>query len=198
MKSKKITFLAAIVILFSATACKEKPQTTEEQEKIDIVKDTGPQKMQEYDLSDTLTVNNTKYEFSIKRTPNDSLQKVEVESKKIFYDNNITLTIKRRDDKSVFFQKTFTKNSFKEYIPASFLNKSVLLGIVFNYDMQQEHGKFCFAASVGDPEDDELLFPLKLTIMPSKEIKIEKDDLLDTYSQSTENMNIDPQDEEGI
>ena len=75
--------------------------------------------------------------------------------------------------------------------PAEFMKNSVLLGIVFNYDKAGDHSNFNFVASIGDPEDDELYFPMTLTITPDGQISIDKNYSSDT-APVKENLAVDP------
>ena len=96
-----------------------------------------------------------------------------------FYDNTITLEIKRKDG-SVFFSRTFKKADFDSKVDDIYKKNSVLLGIVLDV---VEGNRLVFAASVGSPDkmSDEYV-PLVLKIDNLGGVAISKDSQLDTGS----------------
>ncbi|MBR3455726.1 MAG: DUF4738 domain-containing protein [Bacteroidaceae bacterium] len=189
--------LSSLLVLSACTGCEEKKEDTKVV--VTHVENTkkSTQSMQNYDLSDTLTIAGAKYTFDITRKPDTTLQKVKVESGDEYYDNNIHLVIKRKSDQSVFFEKTFNKHFFSSIVPSDFMRKSLLLGIVFDYDKADDHSRFSFAASVGDPEDDEMLVPIIMTISPSGDINIEKDIINNEVPKDGGVATIDPTEDQG-
>lgn len=189
--------LSSLFLLSACTGCNEKKI---EDPKVVINKVEEPkstQKMQEYDLRDTLTIAGAKYEFVITREADTTLQKVKVESGSEFYDNKIHLVIKKKSDGSVFFDKTFNKHYFSSIVPVDFMRKALLLGIVYDYDKADNHSHFSFAASVGDPEDDEMLVPILMTISPDGAINMVKDNINSEVPENGGVATIDPTEDQG-
>ncbi|MBR4365432.1 MAG: DUF4738 domain-containing protein [Bacteroidaceae bacterium] len=187
--------LSSLFLLSACTGCNEK-KTEDPKVVINNVEEPkSTQKMQEYDLRDTLTIAGAKYEFFITRKVDTT--KVKVESGSEFYDNKIHLVIKKKSDGSVFFDKTFSKHYFSSIVPADFMRKSILLGIVFDYDKADDHSRFSFAASVGDPEDDEMLVPILMTISPDGAINMVKDNINSEVPENGGVATIDPTEDQG-
>ncbi|MBR3093711.1 MAG: DUF4738 domain-containing protein [Bacteroidaceae bacterium] len=194
---KSIFILSSVLMLTACTGCDEKKNEDTKVVVTQVEKPKATQDMQNYDLSDTLTIAGHKYEFTITRRPDNSQPKIKVESGGDYHENQIHLVIKSKSDGSVFLDKEFTKEYFASIVPADFIRKSLLLGIVYDYDKADDHSKFYFAASVGDPEDDEMLFPIKMTISPSGSINIEKDNLIDEVPDDGGMTTIDPSEDQG-
>lgn len=193
---KSVLILSSAFMLSACNGCEEKKEDPKMVVKnVDLPK--GTQSMQEYDLSDTLTIAGSKYTFSITRKPDTSLPKVKVVSGGEYYDNEIHLVIKRKADGSVFLDKTFSKESFANIVPADFMRSALLLGVVYDYDKADDHSRFYFAASVGDPEDDEMLFPLKVTISPEGAMSVEKDNTANELPEDGGVGTIDPTEDQG-
>ena len=186
-----------MLLLSACTGCDEKKNEDTNVVVNNTEETKGTQSMQSYDLSDTLTVAGAKYEFVITREVDTTLQKVKVESGGEYYDNRIHLVIKNKSDGSVFFEKNFNKHFFASIVPYDFLRKSLLLGIVYDYDKADDHSKFSFAASVGDPEDDEMLVPIILNISADGSISMEKDNLNNEVPENGGVATIDPTEDQG-
>lgn len=65
-----------------------------------------------------------------------------------YYDNRVNISIIRSDGSS-FFNRTFTKSDFKNYVDARFYDHGALIGIVFE---KAEGENLKFAASIGNPD----------------------------------------------
>ena len=112
------------------------------------------------------------YSVTISRIPIDSLT-VSDDSGQKYIDNQCHLTIKRQDG-TVFTEKTFFKSSFRSYIQEPFISKGILAGIRFD---EVEGQKLEFSVAVAMPEAvDDLLLPLELTIDSQGGISIRQDD----------------------
>lgn len=191
-----ILIMASALALTACSGCDDK----KEDPKIVVTKvekPKGTQSMDDRNLSDTLIIAGSKYEFSIRMTADKNLPKVKVESGDEYYDNQIHLLIKKKSDGSVFYDKTFRKDDFASIVPADFMKKSLLLGVVYDYDKADDHSRFNFAASVGDPEDDEMLFPLRMIISASGALSVEKDVINSEVPENTGVATIDPTEDEG-
>ncbi|HEY9542809.1 DUF4738 domain-containing protein [Prevotella sp.] len=119
----------------------------------------------------------SRYKVIVGRKANADLQVVDDGSGARFYDNIITVVIKRKDG-SEFFNRSFRKADFEKYIDGIYKKNSVLLGIVLDV---AEGNRLVFAASVGSPDkmSDEYV-PLVLKIDNHGGVVISKDTQLDT------------------
>lgn len=89
------------------------------------------------------------YSYTIKRESSQSLPKVmnhDVE----YYDNYITLTV-RRSDGTVFFEKKFSKSNFSPVLPEDFNESGVMLGMTYH---KTEGNDLYFLVSVGSPDEN--------------------------------------------
>lgn len=112
------------------------------------------------------------YSITISRAPIDSLT-VSDDSGQKYIDNRYHVTIKRQDG-SVFTEKTFFKNSFRSYIQEPFISKGILAGMRFD---EADGQKLEFSVVVAMPEAvDDLFLPLTVTIDNLGGISIRQDD----------------------
>lgn len=195
MKVVYWAFAATACILSASCGGKQQECKPEDIQKVTTSSITGTEKMQSSNISDTVTVRGTTYRYKIERNADEELEKIKNIAGKEFYDNRIELTITK--GASEVFKHTFTRESFRNVAPAEFMKNSVLLGIVFNYDKADDHSNFNFVASIGDPEDDELYFPMTLTIAPDGQISIDKNYTSDT-APVKENLTVDPPADGGV
>ena len=128
------------------------------------------EKVGDYKMPNEVEWLGNKYVVEVERKADTEAQ-VSADGRK-FYDNNIQVTVKRKDG-SVFFNRKFTKQDFASYVDAAFLKRSVLLGITF---VQAESNKLHFAASVGNPDEtsDEFV-PMILDVSNQGAVSISKD-----------------------
>ncbi len=123
------------------------------------------------------------YQVIVERKADTSLAIVKDENGNRYYDNAITVDIKRNDGTS-FFHRTFTKADFADCTKDSEAD-GALLGIVFD---KAEGKTLQFAASVGSPDkmSDEYV-PLVVSISNMGQVTIKKDTQLDTGSDQPSN-----------
>ena len=120
-----------------------------------------------------------RYKVIVERKAAGSLPVVDDGTGSKFYDNVITVTIRRKDG-SEFFHRSFKKTDFESKVDDIYRKNSVLLGIVLD-TAQGNH--LVFAASVGSPDkmSDEYV-PLVMKIDNRGGVSIAKDSQLDTAS----------------
>ncbi len=131
------------------------------------------------------------YQVIVERKADTSLAIVKDENGNRYYDNTITVDIKRNDGTS-FFHRTFTKADFADCTEDSEAG-GALLGIVFD---KAEGKTLRFAASVGSPDkmSDEYV-PLVVSISNMGQVTIKKDTQLDTGSDQQPDGAADSEDE---
>ena len=173
-------FVAALFIVSLAfVSCKKEQKAT-----VIIAKKPAKtekkaiQKVGDYDDTRDVEWCGSTYAVTVERTADTSLPLVADESGNKYYDNAITLTVKRKDG-STFFNRRFTKSDFTGCISTD-ESQGALLGIVFDY---AKDGTLYFAASVGSPDklSDEYV-PLVLALDRKGGVAIKKDTHLDTVS----------------
>ncbi len=171
--------LSLVVLSFSAIlfSCGEKSSTKEIIAKKPVAKKpAGPASMQNSNSQMDAQWLDKTYQIQIDRHANTSLAIVEDEGGNSYYDNEITVKVIRPDG-TTFYDKTFTKSDFSSIVPADYLEKSALVGIVFD---KVEGDALQFAVSVGSPDalSDEYM-PLLITLSRMGNISISKDSRLD-------------------
>ena len=126
------------------------------------------QKMSGYEQARDVEWVGSTYKVVVKRSSDTELPLVKVDENNKYYDNVIQVRVLRKDG-SEFFNRTFKKSDFSEFLDSHTKNAGALLGIVY------------FAASVGSPDvtSDEYV-PLVLKISRMGSVSISKDQVLDT------------------
>lgn len=201
MKTFQILSLAAFSML--AISCGNKTQSEAEQtderfvEKID--EKTGIASLQAYSDSNQITVNNKEYKYKFDFHPVDSLPHITYEvSGAEYYDNEVILSIKREG--SDFVKKTFTKSSFKSYVPEKLWKTSGLIGFTYNIDrrLNNQNDAFYFIATIGNLDDaEEIAYSLEIRIDTDGGMTISKYEELET-GPMTNGLAVDPSTDDGV
>ncbi len=195
MKAKGY-ILSVLAFGLFLSGCKNTPKTDEELENELSIEDivdadlSGEQRSQEQLMRDTVRVDGVLYTYEIHRVSSDELPQVrgDYSHNAIFFDNTASLRVMR--DETVIYSKTFTKNSFSNFIEPDMMKNSILEGLVFDHVID---GGIQFAAAVGYPQDEEMFVPLRIKVMTDGQVKIDKDPLTDTASDAdldTENKEL--------
>lgn len=144
--------------------------------KVEVTKPQGPIRMQEYKQTKDVNWLGRPYQVEVLRVPDDSLRMVKDEYGQQFVDNRITLRILRSDG-STFFNRSFTKAAFENYLDDDYRRTGILEGFVYD---KVEGAQMVFAASVCHPQTDEYI-PLVVTVSSQGEVGIRRDTEMDTY-----------------
>ena len=181
MKTKYF-FLLVLTMTLGLTGCKEKKVSK------DIIttlpkktKEKPTQSMSSYHDERQTDWCESRYTVSVIREADHSLPLVHGDDSTKYFDNHVVVKV-FREDKTVFFEQTFTKSFFKKYISDENIAASALLGVVF----VKAEGDY-LAVSVGSPDvtSDEYI-PLVLKLSRFGNLTVTKDDHLDTSSQEEE------------
>ncbi len=175
-----IPILLAAVVCGGFTACSEK-------KKSDVIiapkpqapKPKKTQSMSGYEQARDVEWLGSTYKVIVKREPDKSLPLAMGDDNTKYFDNKITVRILRQDG-TEFFNRTFLKTDFKEYLDEKTAEEGALLGLVY----VEANGDYLnFAASVGSPDvtSDEYV-PLKVKISRMGAVSMGKDSQLDTGS----------------
>ena len=125
------------------------------------------------------------YHIKVVRTPIDSVT-VTIDNGQKYIDNRCRLIVKRQDG-SVFLEKTFTKNTFLSYVKEPFRSGGILAGLRFE---EVANANLELSAVIGMPDAvDDLFVPLKVKIDGQGGIGISVDDdmgLLDYEERNDE------------
>ena len=138
-----------------------------------VTHQTGLQRMQVSQIKQEITCRGKKFQLSVERTPDDKLPHVKSDMG-LFVDNSIKVKI-TRDNGTTLFEKTFIKNDFASLLPAKYLKRSVLEGLVFDDVRTAEKKEITLAASVSYPMTD-LYIPFVLVISQDGKLSISKDE----------------------
>ena len=175
-----IPILLTAVVCGGFTACSEK-------KKSDVIiapkpqapKPKKTQSMSGYEQARDVEWLGSTYKVIVKREPDKSLPLAMGDDNTKYFDNKITVRILRQDG-TEFFNRTFLKTDFKEYLDEKTAEEGALLGLVY----VEANGDYLnFAASVGSPDvtSDEYV-PLKVKISRMGAVSMGKDSQLDTGS----------------
>lgn len=175
-------YVCMLVMLLALTACHHKSNN----DNIIVPKEnlkqkpTGPVRTGDASQTQTISWLGAKYKVQMVLKADPTLPLAH-DGSHPYYDNRVTITVKRADG-STFFNRTFTKNDFKQYLPDNISRNGALLGVVY---MQTKGDVLTFAASVGSPNSlsDEYV-PLVVKVNRTGGVSISKDEQLDTVSDN--------------
>lgn len=204
---KKIHFLAmcapvmaALITMTATTSCKG--NQTNNFEDIDSLKNAPSadkvNSLAEYSMSDTVTVNGTRYNYSFTFHSDKNLPTVINAVGYKYYDNVVDLVITKGGTE--VYKHTFSKESLKDKIPTDGgYSDFVLQGFNFNYLKINDHSKFHFIASVGECDEAcEICYYVAIDISEAGVINLTPvSDDVETGSQLP-GLNIDPDEEDGV
>lgn len=166
-------------------------------EKID--EKTGIASLQEYSDSSDITIGEKDYRYKFDFHHVDSLPHIKYEATGAeYYDNEVILEIKRGDEP--FVKKTFTKSSFKSYVPEKLWKTSGLIGFTYNIDrrLSNKNDAFYFIATIGNLDDaEEIAYSLEIRIDTDGGMLINKYEELETQPISN-GLTIDPSADDGV
>lgn len=131
------------------------------------------QRMSDYRYSADITDGDTRYSYVITRKANDSVPLIKGEGNELYADNYVKLVIKKNGND--FFNKTFTKNSFRNFMDRKFHANAVLEGMAFDRIVPEG---LRFASSVSYPATD-MFLPFFIIVSRNGSVQIIKDESLD-------------------
>ena len=158
---------------------------------------SGTKAMDEFKYEKKVEWMGATYTIRIHRFADKSLSTVSDEDGRKYYDNKFQVQILRSDGSS-FYDRTLTKDDFREFTDNQYAKNGALIGFMFD---RAEGNKLYFGASVGspDPKSDEYV-PLDVTIDNMSRMRINKATQLDTPSDQPEQpkSEVDKSEEEGV
>lgn len=172
MRHLPILLLAAAFTVVVASCEDKKPSDTIIAPKPVKVKPAAPIKMQNYAHKEDVSWIGSTYTVSIERRCDTSLPMVQIDGARRYHDNKISMKVVRQDG-TTFFERTFQKTDFSQYVDDAYLSKSALLGLVFE---QADGDNLVFAASVGSPDElSDDYVPMLITLSRTGTLSIKKD-----------------------
>lgn len=167
MKTSKILYLCLLFPVFCS--CGDNKDQKDGQNTLTTEQQASVHRMKDYDLTDSVTMGNHLFVYTIHREADDSLKAVVDENGDKYVDNYYDLTILR--DGTNFFRRRFTKLSFGNQLDESFRKNGILDG--FRY-MSAKEGMLTFGVCVSFPESD-MSEPFVLTVGPDGSFTLEPD-----------------------
>ena len=181
MTKNLITALIIALALCSVAACKKERKSN------DIITkmaprpkvSTGPKSLSDFKYEKKVEWMGGTYTITIHRYADKDLELAVDEDGRKYYDNKVQLSIKRPDG-TTFYDRTFTKNDFKEFTNNHYGEHGSLVGFMFDH---AEGDALRFGVSVGspDPNSDEYI-PMDFVIDKSCRVRISNATELDTGS----------------
>lgn len=187
------------LLLLGVTACKQERKSNDIITKIAPKPHvpSGTKAMDEFKYEKKVEWMGAIYTIRIHRFADKSLSTVSDEDGRKYYDNKFQVQILRSDGSS-FYDRTLTKDDFREFTDNQYAKNGALIGFMFD---RAEGNKLYFGASVGspDPKSDEYV-PLDVTIDNMSRMRINKATQLDTPSDQPEQpkSEVDKSEEEGV
>lgn len=167
MKTSKILYLCLLFPVFCS--CGDNKDQKDGQNTLTTEQQASVHRMKDYDLTDSVTMGNHLFVYTIHREADDSLKAVVDENGDKYVDNYYDLTILR--DGTSFFRRRFTKLSFGNQLDESFRKNGILDGFRF---MSAKEGILTFGVCVSFPESD-MSEPFVLTVGPDGSFTLEPD-----------------------
>lgn len=167
MKTSKILYLCLLFPVFCS--CGDNKDQKDGQNTLTTEQQASVHRMKDYDLTDSVTMGNHLFVYTIHREADDSLKAVVDENGDKYVDNYYDLTILR--DGTSFFRRRFNKLSFGNQLDESFRKNGILDG--FRY-MSAKEGMLTFGVCVSFPESD-MSEPFVLTVGPDGSFTLEPD-----------------------
>ena len=171
MTKNLITALIIALALCSVAACKKERKSN------DIITKmaprpkvpTGPKSLSDFKYEKKVEWMGGTYTITIHRYADKDLELAVDEDGRKYYDNKVQLSIKRPDG-TTFYDRTFTKNDFKEFTNNHYGEHGSLVGFMFDH---AEGDALRFGVSVGspDPNSDEYV-PMDFVIDKSGHVHI--------------------------
>lgn len=137
-----------------------------------------PIRMQSSNAEEHFTLKGQAFTSNVVRQPDEALPLVTNAEGEQFVDNRISLHITSQGRTVV--HRVFTKQDFAQLLNARFMKYAILEGLVF--DQVTEAGTIRYAASVAYPQSD-LYVPLRITVTPSGQLSIEREEIMDEAPQ---------------
>ena len=173
MKKRLGLLLLPLFALVSCTSSEQKQEPQEQASapvtKVENITHSLPLLFTE----DTYKVGNNQYAWSVERKACDSLDVVVDEMGDKYYDNTITIHVKKNNSK--LFSKTFKKSDFRHMLDKDFFKNSILDGCRF---LKVHEGMVTFSLAVSYPDSD-MSRPFILNIGPDGSYMILPDDNMD-------------------
>lgn len=124
-------------------------------------------------VHDTISLKKTVYHYEYDFHAVDSLPTVMSFSGLEYHDNGVELTL--HSDSSKIFHKSFTKQSFKDFVPSKDLKKMSLTNFNYFSAKRNDPSKFHFLATISDPEESEAYgYYIDVQISKSGDLHLEK------------------------
>mgnify|MGYP002071884714 FL=1 len=139
-------------------------------------------RMKDYRYSDTVRWKGRLYTYEVVRRADDSLAVVTDDDGNRYADNFVKLTL--RCGEETVFAKRFTKATFASWLDASFKKNALFEGMAFDKTVPQG---LRFSTSVSYPLSD-MCMPFTVTISPSGEMHIARDEILDNVSERPDSI----------
>ena len=174
----KQVYIIAALVLGLMTGCSGNKKDAHEEAKqmfqIERVDENSDlQKMQVSRINQEIACKGKKFKLSVERAPDGNLPHVK-SNMGLFMDNSIRVKI-ARENGTTLFEKKYTKGDFAAYLPAKYLKRSVLEGLVFDDVRTNEKKEITLAASVSYPMTD-LYIPFILVVSQDGRLSISKDE----------------------
>ncbi len=170
---------AALVTATALSSCTEKKKNDDIiiAPKPVVEKPRQTQRMSGYEQSREVEWLGSTYKVVMKREADTSLPLTESDDHTRYYDNRITIRVVRKDG-TTFFDRTFRKSDFSDWLDKDTRKTGALLGLVF---VEAKGDYLVFAGSVGSPDvmSDEYV-PLLVKVSRMGAVSIAKDTQLDT------------------
>lgn len=179
-------------------SCGGKQQEPVQERVIEVVDSaTGIITLRDYQISDTITIAGKLYTYQYSLQHIDTMGVVINTQGAEYRESRVHIAVSQGDN--TIFDKTYYKNDFREYVPATDLTACTMVGVTYNFTKREEdRSSLYFIVTVGDPDETiDLAYPLELKISPDGTHSFSKAQHLETEPLRP-GMNIDPSEDAGV
>ena len=126
--------------------------------------------------------------------PSDSLPVVINLDGARYKDNIVNLSVTK--DQQVILQQSFTKASFKNFVPENDMSNCALVGFSYNLNETADTTQLRFIATVGDPDETAgVNYSTEILVSPAGHITMQMAKDLETEPEY-DNLNQDPEEDD--
>jgi hypothetical protein len=152
--------------------------------------------LDEINATDSRNVKGSVFTYTIHMAPSDSLPVVINLDGARYKDNIVNLSVTK--DQQVILQQSFTKASFKNFVPENDMSNCALVGFSYNLNETADTTQLRFIATVGDPDETAgVNYSTEILVSPAGHITMQMAKDLETEPEY-DNLNQDPSEDQGV
>ena len=152
--------------------------------------------LDEINATESRNIKGSVFTYTIHMAPSDSLPIVVNLDGARYKDNIVKLSVTK--DQQVILQRSFTKASFKNFVPENDMSNCALVGFSYNLNETTDSTQLRFIATVGDPDETAgVNYSTEILVSPAGHITMQMAKDLETEPEY-DDLNQDPSEDQGV